>query len=75
MDVPLVKAATTAEETIQSWSTVGERHQPQILLYSLSVVKMFTHLDAYLYVQRLKSATVITVNVKKMNLVHFFHIT
>lgn len=52
-----MKAATTAEEMIQSWSTVGERHQPQILLYSLSVVKMSTHLDAYSYVQRLKSAT------------------
>lgn len=60
-----MKAATTAEETIQSWSTVGECHQPQILLYSLSVVKMSTHLDAYSYVQQLKSATVITVNVKK----------
>lgn len=75
MDVPPVKAATTAEETIQSWSTVGESHQPQILLCSLSVVKMSTYLDVYSYIQRLKSATFITMNVKKMKLVNFFHIT
>lgn len=48
MDVPSVKAVTTAEETIPCWCTVGERHKPQILLYSLSVVMMSTHWYKYL---------------------------
>lgn len=52
-DVPPVKAVTTAEETIQCWCTLGEQHKPPILIYSLSVVMIPTHLykylDTYLY--------------------------
>lgn len=40
MAVPSVKAGTTAEETIQCWCIVGERHKPQIIIYSPSLVTM-----------------------------------
>lgn len=40
MAVPPVKAGTTAEEMIQCWSTLGEQHKPQIILYNLSLVNI-----------------------------------
>lgn len=80
-DVPPVKAVTTAEEMIRCWCTVGEWHKPPILIYSLSVVMMSTHLykylDTYLYTHHWKTTEELSSPwmVKNNSGRHFFHMS